>query len=185
MRHLIKAVFAASLFAATWAAPLSAQGGMMGGGMMMRGRGDSTSADIMRVVHELVMNHDKLRRTVVNLPDGIRTVTESDDPAMARQIKEHVASTGAFVTKGVDPNLPMSTPALHGVLSNGLRIVRQTVVTEKGVELTETSTDSATVALLQAHAAEVTDLVNRGMAAMHEAMMKRRNPPGELRSEKR
>ncbi len=149
-----------------------AQGGMMGRGGMMGGmRGDSTSGAIMSVVHELMTNHDKLRRTVTNLPNGIRTLTESDDPAMAQQIKKHVAATGEFVTKGVDPNLPMSSPALHGVLRNGAKITRQTELTAKGVLVTETSTDSATVALLQAHAAEVTDLVNRGMAAMHEKMM--------------
>jgi len=161
-----------------------AQGGGMGGGMMGRGGmggmmrgGDTTSAAIMAVVHELMTNHDKLRRTVTNLPNGIRTLTESDDPVMAQQIKKHVAATGEFVTKGVDPNLPMSTPALHGVLQNGRKITRQTEVTAKGVLVTETSTDSATVALLQAHAAEVTDLVNRGMAAMHEKMMGGGAPP--------
>ena len=160
------------------ATPVWSQGGMIGrGGMMggMRG-GDSTSSAVMRVVHELMMNHDKLRRTVVNLPNGIRTITESDDSVMAAQIKEHVAATGEFVTKGVDPNLPMSSPALHGVLRNGRRINRQTEVTVKGVIVIETSDDPETVAQLQAHAAEVTDLVNRGMAAMHEAMMKRRPP---------
>lgn len=178
MRYL-QAVSAATLTAAMWAVPLRAQGGMMGGGMMMGGRGDSTSSAIMRVVHELVTNHEKLRRTVVNLPNGIRTLTESDDPIMSQQLKDHVASTGDLLAKGVDPNLPMSTPVLHGVLRNGLRIVRQTNVTVKGVEVTETSDDSSTVTLLQSHAAEVTDLVNRGMAAMQEAMMKGRGmPPG-------
>jgi len=43
----------------------------------------------------------------------------------------------------------------------------------------------AIVVALQQHAAEVTDLVNRGMAAMHDAMMKNvpgmshRHPPGK------
>ena len=146
-------------------------GGMMGRGMMMGG-GDSASAGIMRVVHELMMNHDKLRRTVTNLPDGVRTLTESDDPALAKTLRDHVSATGGLMAKGVDPDLPMSTDALHGVLRNGTKVVRRTELTDKGILVTETSTDSATVALLQAHAAEVTDLVNRGMAAMREAMMR-------------
>lgn len=170
----------ATLAAAAWSAPAIAQGGMMGRGMGggmgggMMGRGDSTNQAVMRVVHELVMNHDKLRRTVTNLPNGIRTVTESDDSTMAALIKKHVATTGEFVTKGYDPNLPMASPALHGVLQNGTRIVRQTEITAKGVILVETSDDPATVKLLQTHAAEVTDLVKRGREAMHENMMKRR-----------
>jgi hypothetical protein len=173
-----RALVLTSVGLALGASSAFAQGGMMGRGGMMGGmRGDSTSAAIMSVVHELMTNHDKLRRTVTNLPNGIRTLTESDDPVMAQQIKKHVAATGEFVTKGVDPNLPMSSPALHGVLRNGTKVTRQTELTAKGVLVTETSTDSATVALLQAHAAEVTDLVNRGMAAMREKMMGGGQPP--------
>lgn len=179
MRNL-RAVFTAALVLAFGASSALAQGGGMTGrgGMMggMVGGGDSTSAAIMNVVHQLMMNHDKLRRTVTNLPDGIRTLTESDDPGLVELIRKHVASTGAFVAKGVDPNLPMSTDALHGVLRNGLKIQRRTELTEKGILVTETSTDSATVVLLQAHAAEVTDLVKRGMVAMQEAMMRGRTP---------
>lgn len=139
-----------------------------GRGMMRR---DSTTAEVMQVVHQLMVNHDKLRRTVVNLPNGVRTVTESDDPTMVTQIQRHVNMTGAFVAAGHDPNLPMSTPALHGVLQNGKKIVRQAKATAKGMEVMETSDDSATVALLQQHAAEITGLVKRGMAAMHGGAM--------------
>ena len=39
--------------------------------------------------------------------------------------------------------------------------------------MVQISDDAATVAALQAHAAEVTDLVNGGMAALQTAMMKR------------
>ncbi len=190
VHRIARGVLTASVAASLWVSPVLAQGGMgrggmggggMGGGMM--GGLDSTSSAVMRVVHELMTNHDKLRRTVVNLPNGIRTVTESDDPEMARQIKSHVEVTGQFVAKGVDPSLPMSTPALHGVLRNGKKIDRRTEVTAKGVIVTETSSDSATVALMQAHAAEVTDLVNRGMAAMHEGMMNNRPPEPTLPTE--
>lgn len=113
-----------------------------------------------------------MRRTVTNLPNGIRTLTESDDPAVALRIKSHVSTTGAMVTAARDPNLPMSTPSVHGILQNGAKIERSATITPKGVLLTETSTDSVTVRLLQEHAAEVTDLVKRGMVAAHEAMMK-------------
>ncbi|MBX9857901.1 MAG: hypothetical protein K2Y26_20420 [Gemmatimonadaceae bacterium] len=144
-----------------------------GRGMMHR---DSTTAEVMQVVHQLMVNHDKLRRTVVNLPNGVRTVTESDDPTMVTQIQRHVNMTGAFVAAGHDPNLPMSTPALHGVLQNGKKIVRKVEATPKGMLVVETSDDPATVALLQQHAAEITDLVKRGMAAMHGGGMAAAEP---------
>lgn len=144
--------------------------GMMGGGMMA-GR-DSSSMAMMRLVHEMVMNHDKIRRTVTNLPNGVRTVTESDDAAMQAILREHVSTTGELVRTSHDPNMPMETATLRGVLRNGANITRRVERTAKGVVVIETSKDSATVALVQRHAAEVTDLVNRGMVAMHEAMMK-------------
>jgi len=165
----VSSLLALALFGVTL--PLSAQGGMMGPGMRGRGGmmgGDSSTAGIMQVVHQLMTNHDKLRRTVENLPNGIRTLTESDDPVMIEQIRKHVAMTGTLVAAGRDPNLPMSTPALHGVLQNGRKIDRKVELTDKGVLVVETSDDSATVALLQKHAAEVTDLVKRGMDAMHD-----------------
>lgn len=143
--------------------PLAAQGGMR--------HGDSTTAAVMQVVHQLLVNHDKLRRTVVNLPNGVRTVTESDDPAMVAQIRQHVAMTGPFVASGRDPNLPMSTAALRGVPRNGTKVVRQVETTAKGVVVVETSDDPTTVALLQQHAAEITDQVKRGMTAVHGGSM--------------
>ena len=141
------------------ASSLAAQGGMR--------HGDSTTAAVMQGVHQLLTNHEKLRRTVDNLPNGIRTVTESDDPAMVAQIQQHVAMTGTFVAAGHDPNLPMATAALRGVLRNGTKVVRRVEPTAKGVVVVETSDDPATVALLQQHAAEITDQVKRGMAAVH------------------
>ena len=36
----------------------------------------------------------------------------------------------------------------------------------------QTSTDQDTVAALQQHASEVTDFVNEGMTALHQAMMR-------------
>jgi hypothetical protein len=147
------------------------RGGMRGGMMGGMAGGDSTTAGIMRVVHALLDNHDKLRRTVTNLPNGVRTVTESDDATLARQLKEHVRATGAFVARGEDPNLPMMSPSLHGVLANGKAVVRLVEETPTGVIVTETSEDSATVALLQTHAAEITEQVKRGMEAVHESMM--------------
>jgi len=152
------------------AQPPRGPAGMRGG--MMAVNGDTAATAMMRVVHDLVMNHDKLRRTVTQLRNGVRTVTESDDPAMIRALQQHVATTGELVRMGRDPNMRMESPALHGVLRSGANINRIVRETAKGVVVTETSTDAPTVALLRQHAAEVTDLVDRGMTAMHESMMK-------------
>jgi hypothetical protein len=89
---------------------------------------------------------------------------------MVELLRTHVASTGTLVSRGTDPNLPMSTPTLRALLRNGTKVSRRSEATPKGVVVTETSDDAETVALLQAHAADVTKVVNGGMAALHEAM---------------
>jgi hypothetical protein len=139
---------------------------------MMGGLRDSATMAQMRVIHELVANNERISRIVTNLPNGIRTVTESDDPTLARLIKEHVTTMDRRVRTGDDPGLPMESPALHAIILGKDRIVTTVATTARGTVVVQTSGDSAIVAALQQHAAEVTDLVKRGMAAMHDAMMK-------------
>lgn len=167
--------------AVTLAASASAQGeGRMGMGMGMMGmRHDSATMAQMRVIHELVVNHDRIERTVTNLPNGIRTVTTSTDPALARLIKDHVLTMGQRVSRGDDPGLPMESEALRSLFRGKDKIHTVTDTTATGTIVIQTSSDSSIVAALQQHAAEVTDLVRRGMPAMHEAM--RRNMSGGIR----
>ena len=144
-----------------------ARQGMRAGAAM---RHDSATMARMSVIHELVMNHRLVSRTVTNLPDGIRTVTESSDPRLAQLIKDHVGTMGALVEEARDPNLPMESAALRTLLRNGGSIVTHADTTANGVILVQTSKDAATVAALQTHAAEVSALVREGPAALHRAM---------------
>ena len=62
-----------------------------------------------------------------------------------------------------DPGLPMESPALRAIYLNGAKITTVADTTPNGIVVIQTSTDSATVAALQQHATEVTDLVRGGM----------------------
>ena len=44
-------------------------------------------------------------------------------------------------------------------------------LTEKGISIIQTSANEKVVALLQQHASEISDMVDRGMEAVHERMM--------------
>jgi hypothetical protein len=145
--------------------------GQMGRGMMGMMGGNATMSE-RSDLHNMFSNHDKIKRTVTNLPDGIRTVTESDDPQVAATIKKHVADMGKRLEEGRDPGLPIESPALHSIFRDKDKIKTAYETTEKGIIVVQTSTDAATVKALQDHAAEVTDLAQRGMVAAHEAMMK-------------
>ena len=146
--------------------------GQMSPGMMMGMMGGNATASELGDLHEMFGNHDKIKRTVTNLPDGIRTVTESDDPQLAATIKKHVAEMGKRVEEGRDLGLPIESSALHSIFRDKDKIKTAYKTTEKGIVVIQTSADATAVKALQDHAAEVTDLAQRGMVAAHEAMMK-------------
>lgn len=166
------------------AAVVAAQPGGMGPGMMhgmMSGHGpgfggamggpmagslqhdDATHAD-MSLVHELLVNHESIKRTVTNSANGIKTVTESDDPQVAQAIKAHVASMEKRLKEGRQFSMFSST--LPVIFKNKDKIQTRVEVTEKGVIVTQSSDDAAVVSALQAHAEEVSGLAREGMVAM-------------------
>ena len=143
----------------------------MAGATAMLTKQDAGSSADMGLVHDLLMNHTKIERTVTNLPDGIRTVTESDDPKVAEAIKAHVASMSQRLKDGREFNIFSTT--LPVLFANRDKIKSVVEVTEKGSIVTRTSTDAKVVAALQGHAAEVTELAQEGMVAMRRGMMAR------------
>ena len=141
------------------------RGPMMGGPMSGRmPNADAAFADDMRLVHDMLQSHDKIERTVSNLPDGIRTVTESDDPETAQSIKAHVASMGQRLNEGRVFNL--FSPTLPVLFENKDKIRTVVEMTDNGSVVTQTSSDAKVVAALQAHALEVSELARDGMVAM-------------------
>ena len=143
----------------------------MAGPTAMLTRQDAGSSADMALVHDLLFNNTRIKRTVTNLPDGIRTTTESDDPEVARSIQAHVASMSQRLEDGREFNI-FST-SLPVLFENREKISSKVEMTDKGVVVTRTSTDRKVVAALQQHATEVTDLVREGMVAMRRGMMSR------------
>jgi hypothetical protein len=137
------------------------------------GAGHASMMAQMAEIHDLFMNHERMTRTVTNLANGVRTLTESSDPRVAQLLKDHVASSRQRVESGVDPGLPIESDALRTIYANYKKIQTTTESTATGVIVVQTSDDPATVTALQQHASEVTTFIDEGMEAMHKAMMKR------------
>jgi hypothetical protein len=148
-------------------------GGSGHGSPGMRGMmGGSATAPEMQELHAMFVNHDRIKRSVTNLPNGIRTVTESDDPELTKIIVSHVAGMLRRVDEGRNPRLPIQSPHLEVIFRNKDKIKTSVEHTPTGIAVTQTSDDAETVVALQKHAADVDDLVRRGMAAAHETMMR-------------
>lgn len=135
---------------------------------------DNAFGTDMNVVHEMLAAHDKINRTVTNLPDGIRTVTESDDPQVAKEIKDHVASMAGRLKDGRVFNVASHT--LPTIFAKSDTIRTHIEQTPTGVIVTQTSTDPTTVVALQKHAGEVSDLARGGMGALMRQVMANGGP---------
>jgi hypothetical protein len=113
---------------------------------------------------------ETLSREVENLPNGIRTVTRSSDPAVMDALISHAVGMIDRVGKKDDPEIFIQSPTLDIFFARGDRILSEIDVTEDGLVITQTSDDPDLVMAMHTHAAEVTDMVNRGMFAVHERM---------------
>lgn len=141
-------------------------GGHMGGPMGGMAFDSGTPAD-MQLVRQMVMQHEKIERSVTNLPNGIRTVTESAEPAVRDAIIAHVASMNQRMDEGrVFNRFSQTLPVLF---ANKDKIRTEVETTAKGSIVTQTSEDQAVVAALQAHAQEVSELARDGRLAMMRA----------------
>jgi hypothetical protein len=142
--------------------------GPMGGPMAGRMQHDDAFAADMHLVRDMLFSHDRIERKVTNLPDGIRTVTESDDPKIAQTIKTHVASMVQRLSDGKEFNLFSKT--IPVLFENRDKIKTTVETTAKGSIVTQTSTDTKVVTALQQHATEVDELARDGMVAMMRNM---------------
>jgi hypothetical protein len=145
--------------------------GMMRGPMAAGVQHDDAFRADMGLVHEMLTNHESIKRTVTNLPNGIRTITESEDPKVAQTIKAHVASMEQRLKDGREFNL--FSPTIPVLFENKDRIKTMVEVTDKGVLLVQTSDDPHVVTALQEHAEEVSELARDGMVAMMRGMRAR------------
>lgn len=144
---------------------------MCGGGMMRDGRMGGNKED-MQIVHRLFANHDQIRRTVEEIPGGVRTLTESDNPQITALIQAHVQSMHQRVDEG--RWFAMMSRTLPTMFRNADRYQRQNKNTSKGISVTKTSDDPDLVAVLREHSREVSGFVEGGMPCMGGGMMRGR-----------
>lgn len=135
-------------------------------GKGMRGgrAGDPGFARDRDVFHRLLAQHKKIRRTVQVRPDGVETLTESEDPAVVALLKEHVPAMYARLREGRPVH--QVDPLFVALFRHGKKIEAKVEPTEKGVRVIETSKEAYVVKLIQAHARSVDELVAQGMAGL-------------------
>jgi hypothetical protein len=164
----ISAVTISILMMAVFAGELLAQRGPgrgfgRGPGRGFRGgRQDAAFETDHTVFQFLLSSGDKIRRQIKNLPNGIETCTESDDPDIAGKIQEHVAA----MYDRVKQNRPihMRDPLFRELFRHVDKIKMTHEKTDKGVRVVETSEDPYVAKLLQEHAKVVSLFIKNGHA---------------------
>ena len=99
------------------------------------------------------------------LYNGVETLTESDQPEVAKKIQEHVAAMHKRVQEG--RGLRYWDDLFAAIFQRHASIKMSVENTDKGVRVKETSDDPLVVALIQAHADVVSQFVARGFDEAH------------------
>jgi len=136
-------------------------------------RGLNATAEESTELAVMFRGFQTLSREVVNLPNGIRTVTGSSDDAVMAALVSHVIGMIQRVQDGNDPQIMIQSPTLDVFFMRGDAISTQIEVTDGGIVVVQTSDDPEMITALQVHAGEVSDMTDRGMQAVHEMMLKR------------
>lgn len=112
------------------------------------------------VFHELLRRHEAIRREVTELPDGIRAVTESDDPELAGLIRAHAHEMHRRLEEGF--GLRHWDPAFVEIFAQRDKLRLVVTDTPDGVVIEETSDDPNVATLIRAHGAVVSAFVRSG-----------------------
>jgi len=111
----------------------------------------------------LLHDHQKIRREVHHIDNGVEAVTESDDPDVAARIIDHALAMQLRMKEGAQ--VRVWDPVFVDLFDNHDKITLEVTPTAKGVRIRETSDDPKVVELLRAHAVGVSDFVAEGTAA--------------------
>lgn len=121
----------------------------------------------------LFRNFDTITREVTNLPNGIRTVTRSSDPDVMSTLVSHVHGMINRVEQGDDPKVVIQSPTLGRFFELADDMNTFIEITDEGIVVEQTSTNPELVITLQTHAAEVTELSDRGIQAVRDQISRR------------
>ena len=131
---------------------------------------DTTESEV-NDLKTIFKNHKEIKRTVTNLDNGIKTETYSNNEEIRSAIVNHVTLMVTRIQENRNPKVMIQSPTLDKLFNNFDKIETSIELTETGIAVIQTSEDLKVVKLLQSHASEINDMVEKGMRAIHERMM--------------
>lgn len=138
-------------------------------------QGKDTTEQEVNDLKKIFRFHNGIRRNVSNITNGIITSTEAEDETLREAIVSHVSMMVTRLQEGKNPEVVIQSPTLDALFEVYDEIDTEIELTEMGIKVIQTSANPQVVNLLQTHAAEVSDMSERGMEAVHERMMGQRH----------
>lgn len=143
-------------------------GSRVGTGPAHGGMTGVSSAE-MSTYRDMFNRHTQLHRMVTQVPGGVSTTTESDDPGLTAQLQAHVAAMFQQMNQGQE--ISCMSPSLPILFRNRGDYSRQLTLIATGVMVTEISSDPHLAQAIRDHADEISGFVQEGMPANMRGMM--------------
>jgi hypothetical protein len=119
----------------------------------------------------LLRHRDEITRQLTKLPNGVETLTESQNPAIVAELRDHVKAMHLRLKSGRPIHLRDSL--FRAVFQHSDQIEMEIEKTPQGLKVRETSQDPYVAKLIKAHA----EVVNQFLAKGHEEVRKDHAPP--------
>ena len=137
---------------------------------MPRLQGKDTTEQEVSVLKEIFRSYEGISRSVINVQNGIVTTTEAENESLREAIVSYVSMMVTRLQEGRNPEIIIQSPTLDALFGVYDEINTVVEMTELGVKFIQTPSNSKVVRLLQTHPAELNDMANRVMEAVHERM---------------
>lgn len=145
-------------------APARTAGAGPGPGWGGGGRG---MPEAVRTFHQLLSDHEKIKRSVKDIPGGVSTVTTSSDPKVVETLTLHVEQMKERMEKGQP--IRRWDPLFDALFQNYDKIVTKVENIDNGLKVTQTSEDPMVTKLIRQHARRgVSEFVSDGWDRVHE-----------------
>lgn len=123
------------------------------------GRG-GLSSEARETIHTLFEKRDRIHRKVKEIKDGYEALTESDDPSVARALKQHVRQMEKRLKSGL--SVRRWDPAFAQYCDHYEEMEHRFEETEHGLRMIVTASDPLVVRIARNHAGVVSRFVSEG-----------------------
>jgi hypothetical protein len=104
-------------------------------------QGKDTSKEEVNDLKNIFRNHREITRTMKNLPNGIRTITEKNNDNLRYTIVRHVVGMVDRLEEKKDPKIIIQSPTLDIQFKGSHAIKTEINMTDLGVEVIQTSAE--------------------------------------------